>query len=106
MNYEGHHISPTLSGTMNLLKAEGYTEDFNLGFDCVHCRGKKLKLSTDDFHVDKYFRFEGESNPDDSSILYAISSEKHGVKGLLVNGYGIYSDSLTDEMIAKLKMHK
>lgn len=105
MEFDGNYIYPTLSGTMAQLKAEGYTEDFNLGFDCVHCRGKNLKLTTDDFQVDKFFRFEGESNPDDSAILYAISSEKHGVKGILVNGYGIYSDSLTDEMIAKLNTH-
>lgn len=103
MNFDGNYIYPTLSGTMTQLKAEGYTEDFNLGFDCVHCRGENLKISPDEFQVDKFFRFEGESNPDDSSILYAISSEKHGVKGVLVNGYGIYSDALTDEMIAKLK---
>lgn len=105
MEFEGHYITPTLSETMARLKAEGYTEDFNLGFDCVHCREKQLEILPEDFHVDKFYRFEGESNPDDSAILYAISSGKHGVKGVLVNGYGIYSDSLADEMIAKLNAH-
>jgi hypothetical protein len=42
------------------------------------------------------------SNPDDQSILYAISSTKLGVKGVLVNGYGISADSETNDLIAKL----
>lgn len=51
------------------------------------------------------YRFEGASNPDDQSVLYAISSPKFGVKGVLVNGYGISADAVTDAIIAKLKTH-
>jgi hypothetical protein len=49
------------------------------------------------------YRFEGESDPSDEAILYAISSEKHGLKGLLVNGYGVSSDPLTEAMVSKLR---
>jgi hypothetical protein len=45
------------------------------------------------------------SNPDDQAILYAISSPKFAVKGVLVNGYGISADDATDAMIEKLKTH-
>jgi len=103
MTYSKHDHTPTLSTTMTKLREEGYVEDFNLGFNCVHCRNEQLKLSPKDFQIDKYYRFEGESNPSDSAILYAISSEKHNVKGVLVNGYGIYSDELSDEMLEKMK---
>ncbi len=41
------------------------------------------------------------SSTDDNSILYAISS-KEGIKGLLVDAYGMYSESLNEEMIQKL----
>ncbi len=95
---------PTLSTTMNRLKEEGYTYDFNLSGDCVIC-GSELRLYPDDFHIDKFYRFEGQTDPGDSSILYAISSQKFNIKGLLVNGYGIYSDPLTDQMIQKLGTH-
>jgi len=40
-----------------------------------------------------------------SSVLYAISSHKFGVKGVLVNGYGISADAETDAIIARLKTH-
>ena len=63
-------------------------------------------MFTDEFKVDKYYRFEGESNPSDSAILYAISSDKYQLKGVLVNAYGIYSESVTDEMVEKLDIRK
>lgn len=97
-NYE-----PTLSETLNRLKAEGYTEDFNLSVDCVSCRSGELKIFPAEFQIDQFFRFEGQSDPADAAILYAISSEKYKVKGVLVNGYGVYSESLTNEMLSKLK---
>lgn len=102
---EKYNNAPTLSGTMEKLKNEGYTEDFNLNTDCVYCNNGQLKMFPDDFKIDNYFRFEGLSDPADGSILYAISSDKYDVKGLLVDGYGIYSEPLTNEMIKKLQTH-
>ena len=94
----------TLSGTMNKLRKEGYVEDFNLQQNCVECRNGQFKLFTDEFKVDKFYRFEGSSNPSDAAILYAISSDTQELKGLLVNGYGIYSEPITDELLEKLEI--
>ena len=96
----------TLTETMNELRKEGYTEDFNLKQNCLECRNRQFKVFADEFKVDKYFRFEGESNPSDAAILYAISSESHQLKGVLVNAYGIYSEPVTDEMLQKLDIRK
>ena len=94
----------TLSETLNELRKEGYTEDFNLQQNCLECRNGQFKVFADEFKVDKYYRFEGASNPSDAAILYAISSDTHQLKGTLVNAYGIYSDPITDEMLQKLEM--
>lgn len=95
----------TLSETINGLKKEGYIHDFNIRTDYIICSQSNVKLSPDDFEIDKMYRFEGDSNPDDQSILYAISSLKFDIKGLLVNGYGIAADEATDLLITKLKTH-
>ncbi len=95
----------TLSETINALKKEGYTIDFNIHEEHLVCHQADIILSPDDFEIDMFYRFEGESNPDDQSILYAISSLKFGTKGLLVNGYGISSDPITNKLISKLKTH-
>jgi hypothetical protein len=92
----------TLSETMAELREQGYTEDFNLRQNCLECRNGQFKVFADEFKVDKYYRFEGESNPSDAAILYAISSDNHGLKGVLVNAYGIYSEPITDELMEKL----
>jgi hypothetical protein len=94
----------TLSETMEELRKQGYTEDFNLQQNCLECRNGQFKVFAEDFKVDHYFRFEGDSNPSDSSILYAISSDRLGLKGVLVNAYGIYSEPVTDELMEKLQM--
>lgn len=93
----------TLSETINGLKQEGYTLDFNLNKDCIICHYGKTSLSPEEFDIDAVFRFEGESNPDDESIVYAISSPNNGVKGTLVNGYGISADDISSKMIEKLR---
>lgn len=95
----------TLSETMNGLKSEGYSLDFNIRQETLVCPEADVILSPDDFQIDKVYRFEGESNPDDESILYAISSSKFNAKGLLVNGYGISSDEISDTLMSKLKTH-
>lgn len=93
----------TLSEAMHALKAQGYQTDFNLKSNCIVCENQEYEISHDEFHIDKSFRFDDNEDPGDQSMLYAISSEKYQLKGLLVNGYGIYSDSLTNEMLKKLK---
>lgn len=100
-----NYLTP-LSEVMAELRTRGYTEDFNLRTDCLDCKDGKLILHPDDFTIDRFYRFEGASDPDDQAILYAISSEKHNLKGVLVNGYGTSSDPLTDAMVRKLATHE
>jgi len=96
-NYE------TLSEAMNALNKQGYTRDFNLVFDKIECAETKNTYSINSFKVDRFFRFEGMNDPDDSSILYAISASD-GSKGVLVDAYGVYASNTSPEMLAHLKM--
>jgi len=96
----------TLSETISGLKKDGYSLDFNVRRDRIICDQVNTELSPEDFKIDKVYRFEGASNPDDQSVLYAISSSKFEVKGVLVNGYGISADIVTDAIISKLKTHE
>ena len=98
-----HNTMVPLSEILNRLKERGYTEDFNLRSDGIDRGQGGLRLSAAEFNIDEYYRFEGSSDPGDSAIVYAISSEKHGIKGVMVNAYGIYADPLTDEMLEKLR---
>ncbi|HYG17479.1 MAG TPA: phosphoribosylpyrophosphate synthetase [Ohtaekwangia sp.] len=93
----------TLSEAMNALKAAGYNEDFNLHPEWIESSSSKLRLNPEEFHIDSVHRFEGMTNPSDSAVLYAISSTQ-GAKGLLVDAYGAYADSISPVMIEKLRI--
>lgn len=92
----------TLLQAINALRQQGYTADFNLKEDCLECQLAEINLYPHEFEIDKIFRFFGASDPDDESILYAISSDKFNLKGIMVNGYGVSADTLTHEMVEKL----
>ncbi|GGH15193.1 hypothetical protein GCM10011418_16720 [Sphingobacterium alkalisoli] len=94
----------TLSETINGLAKLGYTHDFNIKEECIVCHTANITLSPDDFEIDHVYRFEGDSDPEYQSILYAISSVKFNIKGTLVNGYGISSDETTTKLIEKLEI--
>ena len=95
----------TLSETVNGLKRDGYSHDFNMRDECLVCHQNDVSLSPEDFEIDAAYRFEGESNPDDEAVVYAISSPKFGIKGVLVNGYGIYSEAFPSALVEKLRRH-
>ena len=90
---------------MNDLREQGYTQDFNVRSGCLVCGSATEPLPPEDFRIDKVFRFEGATNPDDQAVLYAISSGRYGIKGILVNGYGISANQDTNDLISRLRTH-
>ncbi|AMR25580.1 hypothetical protein A0257_23120 (plasmid) [Hymenobacter psoromatis] len=93
----------TLAALLAQLKKEGYTEDFNLQDRYLAGRRSAIWLSPHEFAVDKHYRFEGTSDPDEEAVLYAISSPTFNLKGTLVNGYGSYSAAASDELVQALR---
>jgi len=93
----------TSTEAMKALKSMGYDQDFNLHHEWIECPKLDLRLKPEEFHVDEVHRFEGMNDPDDSEVLFAISSTR-GIKGLLLDAYGAYAESLSTEMIRKLKI--
>lgn len=95
----------TVSEAINDLAKRGYTVDFsvNVEKECLVCADTPEPLSPEEFVIDETYRFEGETDPGDQMIVYAISSLKHNIKGVVVNAYGIYSDSATSKIVERLK---
>jgi hypothetical protein len=85
------------------LEHKGYTENLGAKGDHFEARSGALKLYPKDFVVDKVLRFENTSDPDDQAIIYAISAPDKGVKGIYVDSYGIYQDSISPELLRALR---
>ena len=64
----------TVSGAVNGLKKRGYTMDFNLQENCLVCH--EDKFNPEDFEIVEVYRFEGNTDPADEAVVYAIESNK------------------------------
>lgn len=94
---------PTVSGVIRVLYEQGYTQDFNLDRTGFFYPKLNKKIFPIDFEIDQTYRFEGDSDPSDEAVVYAVSIPKYGLKGILVNGYNIYSDPLMAEFAKKFQ---
>jgi hypothetical protein len=97
----------TVSEAVNDLQKQGYTTDFEIlaEKECLICHKTSSELSPEDFEIDHFYRFEGESDPGDEMIVYAISSVKNNVKGIVINAFGPYADNATYAIVKKLHTH-
>jgi hypothetical protein len=96
----------TMVDALKDLKSRGFTTDFNLAFDAIECRQTGVCLLPDAFEIVEHYRFEGNTDPSDESVVYAIQAKDGDMKGVLVNAYGMYSESASDDMIRKLTVHE
>jgi hypothetical protein len=92
----------TVTAAVAGLKQRGYTLDFNLSQNSLICQQDKFE--PEEFEITEVYRFEGNSDPADEAVVFAIESNK-GHKGVLVNGYGPSSDEMSAEMAKKLSIH-
>lgn len=96
----------TVTEAINGLKQRGYEMDFNLAFDKLVCSRTNTCLDPEEFEIDEVHRFEGETNPSDEDVVYAVESKDGKLKGILTGAFGTYADAVSGEMIKKLSMHK
>lgn len=90
-----------LSDAIRDFEKKGYSANLVAEYD--HFRSQQISIYPEDFYVDQIVRFENSSDPDDQSILYAISSQEYSLKGLYVESYGLYHDSLSSPMLERIK---
>jgi hypothetical protein len=95
----------TVTEALKGLKSRGFTVDFNIAFDKIICSDNTICLNPDEFEITEVFRFEGETNPSDEDVVYAIESKDGKVKGTMTSAYGTYAETISNEMIQKLSMH-
>lgn len=94
----------TLSQVMTRVENNGYKEDFRINENGKMCSPASDKeYAPEDLTIDKVYRFEGESDPGDMSVLYSITTND-GTKGKLVDAFGMYESRKFAEFIRNVKM--
>ncbi|RDC57681.1 phosphoribosylpyrophosphate synthetase [Pedobacter chinensis] len=99
------HVYDTVTAALADLDTRGYQLDFNLTPDALECKEIELRLMPEEFEIDEVYRFEGMTDPADSAVVYAISSNVGNLKGVLVDAYGVYAENVSPDLLDKLKIH-
>ncbi len=93
----------SLVNVLNRLHKDGFTYDFKVSAEGKLCTMEnKEQFTADQVRIVDFYRFEGESNPDDMSILYAIETH-NGLRGTISNSYGPYADTGTDSFLKQVE---
>ena|SRR6476469_3699807 len=87
---------------INDLSRRGYSGNLKLKADYLEESERNLVLYPENFTVVETYRFEGMTNPEDNTVVYAIESNTGDFKGVLVNAYGVYADQASSDLIKKL----
>jgi hypothetical protein len=96
---EKEHFYGTVTDAIKAFKLQGFVLDLNLEENQIRSLGGALSI--EDFEIVAFYKYEGDSDPADGAMVYAIESNL-GHKGILVTGYGIYTSSISEKLLKKL----
>lgn len=100
MEDNNKNLTP-LSVKIREFDEKGYTYQFKVENGRLYSISDNKVYSPEDVRVVEKFRFEGQSNPDDMSILYVLEC-RDGIKGTLVNAYGLYATEEIDQFVSEV----
>ena len=94
----------TLTAVLERLRLKKQDNEFKYTDQGFTVNGQKF-YNPEDLTIIKTYRFEGESDPGDSNILYVIEGND-GLVGYSIDAYGAYSahEKEYDEFIQKVKV--
>ena len=92
----------TLTSCMEVLQKQGFNKNFMVNENGLYEIESERVYNPEEVRIPSFYRFEGDSDPADSSILYAIETED-GLKGLLSDSYGPYSDPEVAKFITEVQ---
>jgi Fe2+ or Zn2+ uptake regulation protein len=93
----------TVVQALDDLKQRGYVDEFAYKDDYLFCDSRGIQFNPLELKITEVYRFEGETDPEDSSVVYAIESAT-GLKGVIIDAYGMYADTQKSAFINSLKM--
>ncbi|HEY5407744.1 MAG TPA: hypothetical protein VIJ92_11680 [Ginsengibacter sp.] len=97
----------TVSQVLEKLRQKKYDNEFTMTPDGF-TPGNKKYYHPEDLKIIRTYRFEGESDPGDSSVIYLIETND-GLIGYSIDAYGVYSDHGDDgydDFIRKLPVEE
>ncbi len=92
----------TMVSCLNSLLASGFESQFKVTAAGLKSLTTGQIYKPEETKVLNFYRFEGESDPADNSILYAIET-KNGERGTLTDAYGLYNDANVTQFMKQVE---
>lgn len=93
----------SLANVMGKAVKNGYTESFKVTRNgLTPDKEPETSYAPEQVQVVNFYRFEGESDPADNSIMYQIETQD-GRKGVLVDAYGTYADEKVNKFMQQVE---
>jgi hypothetical protein len=81
----------SLAEAMQELKKRGFTANFEFLDTAFRDVDSGRTFKAEDLTIVEHYRFEGASDPDETSVVYAIESDD-GTKGVIADAFGVYAN--------------
>jgi len=81
----------SLAEAIQGLKKRGFTANFEFLDQVFRDVNSGRTFNAEDLTIVEHYRFEGSSDPDDMSVIYAIESDE-GTQGIIADAFGVYAN--------------
>jgi len=102
---ESRNRYDTLSDATEHLLKKGYTYNFQVSETGKLTDNKALEFDPEEVILMEIHRFEGMTNPADSSILYAVQT-RSGENGIVIDSYGADGSEVTSDFMNNVEQQQ
>ena len=97
----------TVTDAVRLLRADGYDADVELVDGHLRWGPAGVLCPVEVAEVDRLYRFEGDSDPGDEMVVFAVRDPATGLRGVLASAFGSAADpEVLDQLVGLSQRHR
>jgi hypothetical protein len=96
------YVYKSMAQAVDGLRQRGFTTEFAVNKESGQVTAGDQAFQSDELTIVEHHRFEGMSDPDDSSVVYGLEAP-NGLRGVLVDAYGAYANWKTGALLNHTK---
>ena len=95
----------SMTEVMEDLRSRGFTANFEFLNQAFRDLESGKTFTADELTIVEHYRFEGASDPEDMSVVYAIESSD-GTRGIIADAFGAYANPDLGAFLSNVGVHE
>lgn len=95
----------SMTEAMEELRSRGFTANFEFLNQAFRDLESGKTFTADELTIVEHYRFEGASDPEDMSVVYAIESSD-GTRGVVADAFGAYASPELGAFLNNVGLHE